>query len=40
MKDREQQPVEAELGHGGRDQDDEGAGGAADLISAAAQRRD
>ncbi len=38
-ENREQKPVEAEFGNGGRHQDDERAGGAADLIPAAAQCR-
>ena len=39
-EDCQQQPVETEFGDGSRDENDEGAGGTADLITAAAQRRD
>jgi hypothetical protein len=39
-ENRQQQPFEAELRHGGRHEDDECAGGPADLIAAAAERRD
>ena len=39
-EDRQQQPFQAELGDGGRNEHDERAGRTADLIAAAAERRD